>query len=94
MIVLKEDPALANSLRFNMLTQRVDVVKKLWWNDRITSLTDEGEEFLLCNSKNKTTCYAGGGQIFRYKYELLCYHMSGSAKPQKISTGGPNNGHK
>ena len=19
-------------------------------------------------------CYAGGGKIFRYKYELLCYH--------------------
>ena len=47
MTVLREDPILAGSLRFNLLNQRVDVVKILWWNDRVTSLTDEGEEFLF-----------------------------------------------
>ena len=26
--------------------------------------------------------YRGGEKIFRYKYELLCYHRSGSAKLQ------------
>lgn len=44
--VLQADPLLADSLRFNQLTQRIDVVKKLWWNDGITALTDEGEDFL------------------------------------------------
>lgn len=39
-------------------------------------------QFCLCHSKNKSPCYAGEGKIFRYKYELLCYYKSGSAKPQ------------
>ena len=47
MTILREDSILAGSLRFNLLNQRVDVVKILWWNDRVTSLTDEGEEFLF-----------------------------------------------
>lgn len=30
------------------------------------------QRVLLCDSKNKPPAMQGGGQIFRYKYELLC----------------------
>ena len=39
MIVLREDPLLKGSLRFNLLNQRIDIVRKLWWNDGIISMT-------------------------------------------------------
>ena len=44
--VLQSDPLLTGSLRFNILTQRIDVVKTLWWNSGTVPLTDEGEDFL------------------------------------------------
>lgn len=44
-IVLKEDPLLEGSLRYNLLNQRIDIVKALWWNDEICSLTDAGRDF-------------------------------------------------
>ena len=45
MIVLREDPLLKGSLRFNLLNQRIDFVRKLWWNDGITSMTDAARDF-------------------------------------------------
>lgn len=45
MIVLREDPLLKGSLRFNLLNQRIDIVRKLWWNDGITSMTDAARDF-------------------------------------------------
>ena len=50
--VLREDPLLQNCLRFNILTQRIDVAKKLWWNDEIVPLSDEGEDFLFIYFEN------------------------------------------
>ena len=45
MIVLREDPLLKGSLRFNLLNQRIDIVRKLWWNDGIISMTDAARDF-------------------------------------------------
>ena len=45
MIVLKEDPLLKRSLRYNLLNQRIDIVKILWWNDEICPMTDAGRDF-------------------------------------------------
>lgn len=45
MIVLKEDPLLKGSLRYNLLNQRIDIVKILWWNDGICPMTDAGRDF-------------------------------------------------
>ena len=45
MIVLREDPLLKGSLKFNLLNQRIDIVRKLWWNDGITSMTDAARDF-------------------------------------------------
>ena len=83
MTVLKEDPVLAGSLRFNLLNQRVDVVKILWWNDRITSLTDEGEEFLfyyferyydLGNEKNMKKALRA--EANSNKYHPICDYLN------------------
>lgn len=45
MIVLREDPLLKGSLRFNLLNQRIDIVRKLWWNNGIISMTDAARDF-------------------------------------------------
>ena len=83
MTVLKEDPVLAGSLRFNLLNQRVDVVKILWWNKRITSLTDEGEEFLfyyferyydLGNEKNMKKALRA--EANSNKYHPICDYLN------------------
>ena len=83
MTVLKEDPVLAGSLRFNLLNQRVDVVKILWWNKRITSLTDEGEEFLfyyferyydLGNEKNMKKALRA--EANSNKYHSICDYLN------------------
>ena len=44
--ILQTDPLLKGSLRFNILTQRIDVVRSLWWNEEPIPLTDEGEDFI------------------------------------------------
>lgn len=83
MTVLREDPILAGSLRFNLLNQRVDVVKILWWNDRVTSLTDEGEEFLfyyferyydLGNEKNMKKALRA--EAHSNKYHPICDYLN------------------
>ena len=83
MTVLREDPILAGSLRFNLLNQRVDVVKILWWNDRLTSLTDEGEEFLfyyferyydLGNEKNMKKALRA--EANSNKYHPICDYLN------------------
>lgn len=83
MTVLREDPILARSLRFNLLNQRVDVVKILWWNDRVTSLTDEGEEFLfyyferyydLGNEKNMKKALRA--EANSNKYHPICDYLN------------------
>ena len=83
MTVLREDPILAGSLRFNLLNQRVDVVKILWWNDRVTSLTDEGEEFLfyyferyydLGNEKNMKKALRA--EANSNKYHPICDYLN------------------
>lgn len=83
MTVLREDPILSGSLRFNLLNQRVDVVKILWWNDRVTSLTDEGEEFLfyyferyydLGNEKNMKKALRA--EANSNKYHPICDYLN------------------
>ena len=83
MTVLREDPILSGSLRFNLLNQRVDVVKIFWWNDRVTSLTDEGEEFLfyyferyydLGNEKNMKKALRA--EANSNKYHPICDYLN------------------
>lgn len=40
MIVFQHDPVLHHAIRYNLLTDRVDVVKPLWWEKSSSALTD------------------------------------------------------
>ena len=46
MTVLREDPLLAGSLRYNRLTEKIDVTKTLWWNKEPGVLTNKGRKAL------------------------------------------------
>lgn len=59
--VLRMDPLLAGSLKFNLLNEQIDVVKKLWWNEETCVMGNKGRNFLyyfferyygLANEKN------------------------------------------
>ena len=38
--VFRHDPILYQSIRYNLLTERVDVAKTLWWEKDTPALTD------------------------------------------------------
>ncbi len=38
--VFQNDPALCGAVRYNLLTERVDIVKPLWWEKNTSALTD------------------------------------------------------
>lgn len=40
LLVFQNDPVLHNAIRYNLLTERVDVVKPLWWEKTTSALTD------------------------------------------------------
>ena len=44
--VLRKDPLLAGSLRYNRLTEKIDVTKILWWNKEPCVLTNKGRKAL------------------------------------------------
>ena len=46
MTVLRKDPLLAGSLRYNRLTEKIDVTKILWWNKEPCVLTNKGRKAL------------------------------------------------
>lgn len=46
MTVLRKDPLLAGSLRYNRLTEKIDVKKVLWWNKEPCVLTNKGRKAL------------------------------------------------
>ena len=39
MVVLRNDPLVRESMKYNKLTGRIDIVKKLWWNEEICNWT-------------------------------------------------------
>lgn len=46
MTVLRKDPLLVGSLRYNRLTEKIDVTKVLWWNKEPCVLTNKGRKAL------------------------------------------------
>ena len=44
--VLRKDPLLVGSLRYNRLTEKIDVTKVLWWNKEPCVLTNKGRKAL------------------------------------------------
>ena len=45
MVVLRNDPLVRESMKYNKLTGRIDIVKKLWWNEDICKLDDDGRTY-------------------------------------------------
>ena len=46
MVVLRNDPLVRESMKYNKLTGRIDIVKKRWWNEEICKLDDDGRNAL------------------------------------------------
>lgn len=44
-LVLRYDPYIRESLKYNKLTGRIDIVKILWWNDDICKLDDDARTY-------------------------------------------------
>lgn len=47
MVVLRNDPLVRESMKYNKLTGRIDIVKKLWWNEEVCKLDDDGSTISL-----------------------------------------------
>ena len=45
--VLQSDPKLGNAIRYNMLTERIDIVKPLWWEKQTSTLNDTDFNYIL-----------------------------------------------
>lgn len=45
MVVLRNDPLVRESMKYNKLTGRIDIVKKLWWNEEVCKLDDDGRTY-------------------------------------------------
>ncbi len=45
--VFKYDPLLKDSIRLNLLTERTDIVKPMWWRRDSPTLTDTDKQYLL-----------------------------------------------
>lgn len=51
--VLQNDPNLKDAIRYNMLTERCDIVKPLWWNKPTATLTDTDLDYLMLYLEDK-----------------------------------------
>lgn len=45
--VFQHDPMLKGALRYNILTERTDIVKPMWWSRTGSTLTDTDVKYLL-----------------------------------------------
>lgn len=51
--VLQSDPALAGAIRYNIMTERVDIVKPLWWKKASGALNETDINYLLLYMEEK-----------------------------------------
>lgn len=45
--VFQNDPVLQGAVRYNILTERIDIVKPLWWSKQTATLTDTDLNYLM-----------------------------------------------
>ena len=45
--VFQNDPVLQGAVRYNILTERIDIVKPLWWSKQTATLTDTDLNYLI-----------------------------------------------
>ena len=53
MIVFQSDPALHGAIRYNILTERIDIVKHLWWDKVSATLNDTDLNYLMLYLEDK-----------------------------------------
>ena len=51
--VFQNDPVLQDAVRYNILTERIDIVKPLWWNKQTATLTDTDLNYLMLYLEDK-----------------------------------------
>ena len=59
MVVLRNDPLVRESMKYNKLTGRIDIVKKLWWNEEVCKLDDDGRTYFYYFLGQFTRDYTG-----------------------------------
>ena len=53
--VFQNDPKLERAIRYNILTERIDIVKPLWWSKPTTTLNDTDLNYLLLYLEDQYT---------------------------------------
>ena len=51
--VFQNDPVLQGAVRYNILTERIDIVKPLWWSKQTATLTDTDLNYLMLYLEDK-----------------------------------------
>ena len=51
--VFQNDPVLQGTIRFNLLTERIDIVKPLWWEKQTTTMNDTDFNYLMLYLEDK-----------------------------------------
>ena len=51
--VFQNDPYLQDAIRFNILTERIDIVKPLWWSKQTATLNDTDLNYLMLYLEDK-----------------------------------------
>lgn len=51
--VFQNDPVLHGAIRFNLLTERIDIVKPLWWEKQTTTMNDTDFNYLMLYLEDK-----------------------------------------
>lgn len=63
--VLQNDPVLADSIRLNLLSERIDIVKPMGWQRSGPTLTDTDMMYILRRMEN-TACTAKNGCLQQF----------------------------
>ena len=53
--VFQHDPLLRGAVRYNLLTERIDIVKPLWWSKPTTTLNDTDLNYLMLYLEDQYT---------------------------------------
>ena len=53
--VFQNDPKLEGAIRYNILTERIDIVKPLWWSKPTTTLNDTDLNYLMLYLEDQYT---------------------------------------
>lgn len=56
--VFQNDPVLQGAVRYNILTERIDIVKPLWWSKQTATLTDTDLNYLMLYLEDKYPAFA------------------------------------